>query len=296
MPFALLSPRALAVVATLGSLTSLCLGSSYAKTLFPALGAQGATTLRLGFGALILLLFWRPWRWPLSWRDAGRIARYGVILGLMNMLFYEAIARIPLGLAIAIEFTGPLVVAIAASRRLPDFLWIGFAVLGLGLLLPVHPASSHLDPMGIAFALAAAVCWGLYILAGKRLAGVPSGQAASLGMLLAALIALPLGAAPAMAALTQPWLLAAGLAVGVLSSAIPYSLEMVALKHLPKQTFSILLSLEPALGALIAMAMLHERLSPLEWLAIASVVVASAGSTLTMPQPETAPGAPETTS
>ncbi len=274
----------LAVAATLGSITSLCLGSSYAKTLFPALGAQGATALRLACGAAVLVLFWRPWRWPLAWRDAGRIARYGLVLGAMNLLFYEAIARIPLGLAIAIEFTGPLVVAIASSRRAMDFLWIGFAVLGLGLLLPIHPGGSHLDPVGIAFALAAAVCWGLYILAGQRLGGIPSGQASSLGMLLAALLVLPMGAAPAAVAFSQPWLLLAGLAVGVLSSAIPYSLELFALKRLPKHTFSILLSMEPAIGALIAMGVLHERLSPVEWLAIASVVVASAGSTLGLPQ------------
>ena len=286
-----LSPRGLAVAATLGSITSLCLGSSYAKTLFPALGAQGTSALRLAFGALILLLFWRPWRWPLSRRDAGRIARYGLVLGAMNLLFYEAIARIPLGLAIAVEFTGPLAVAIASSRRALDYLWIGFAILGLGLLLPIHPGGSHLDPVGIAFALAAAVCWGLYILAGQRMGRIPSGQASSLGMLVAALLVLPLGAAPAAAAFAQPWLLLAGLAVGMLSSAIPYSLEMAALKRLPKHTFSILLSMEPAVGALIAMGILHERLSPVEWLAIGSVVVASVGSTLSMQQAAPSPKA-----
>ena len=284
-----LSPRGLAVVATLGSLASLCLGSSYAKTLFPQLGANGTTAMRLAFGAAVLVLLFRPWRSSLSRQAAGNIVLYGLVLGAMNLLFYQAIARIPLGLAIAVEFTGPLALAIASSRRPSDFLWVGLAVLGLGLLLPIHPGATSLDPVGIAYALAAAICWALYILAGQRLGNVPSGQAAALGMLVAAILAFPLGAAPAGAALGNPGLLLAGLAVGVLSSAIPYSLEMFALKRLPKHTFSILLSLEPALGALIALFMLGEALAPLEWGAIACVVAASAGSTLGMTQAPTTP-------
>ncbi len=272
--------RGLAVAATLGSILSLCIGSSYAKTLFPSLGAEGATVVRLAFGAGFLLLLWRPWRWPLSGRDAGRIALYGLVLGAMNLLFYLAIARIPLGLAIAIEFTGPLALAIASSRQASDFLWIGFAVLGLVLLLPILPNAATLDPLGIAFALGAALCWALYIITGQRVAHVRSGQATSLGMLMAVLLVLPFGAAPATAVWRDPALLLAGLVVGIMSSALPYSLEMVALRHLPKPTFGILLSLEPAVGAMIALVILGEALTPLQWAAIACIVVASVGSTL----------------
>jgi inner membrane transporter RhtA len=280
--------RGIAVAATLGSILSLCIGSSYAKTLFPSLGAEGTTVVRLAIAAGLLLLLWRPWRWPLSGRDAGHIAVYGLVLGAMNLLFYLAIARIPLGLAIAIEFTGPLVLAIASSRQAMDFLWIGFAVLGLGLLLPILPNASTLDPLGIAFALAAALCWALYIITGKRVAHVRSGQATSLGMLVATLLVLPFGAAPAAAIWGDPGLLLAGLVVGIMSSAVPYSLEMVALRHLPKPTFGILLSMEPAVGAVIAMIILGEALSPLQWTAIACIVVASVGSTMRSAPPPVA--------
>jgi inner membrane transporter RhtA len=285
--------RGLAVAATLGSILSLCVGSSYAKSLFPSLGAEGTTVVRLAFGAGLLLLLWRPWRWPLSARDAGNIAIYGLVLGAMNLLFYLAIARIPLGLAIAIEFTGPLVLAIASSRQAADYLWIGFAVLGLGLLLPILPNASTLDPLGIAFALGAALCWALYIITGQRVAHVRSGQATSLGMLVAVLLVLPFGAAPAVAVWRDPGLLLTGLVVGIMSSAVPYSLEMVALRHLPKQSFGILLSMEPAVGAVIAMVILGEALTPLQWMAIACIVVASIGSTMrSAPQPVANPQNP----
>jgi inner membrane transporter RhtA len=262
----------------LGSIVSLFVGSSYAKSLFPVLGAQGMTAMRLGFAALLLLAIWRPWRWPLSARDAGTIALYGVVLGSMNLLFYLAIARIPLGVTVAIEFTGPLLLAMSASRRGLDFIWIGFAVLGLGLLLPLDHGAGRLDPVGVGFALGAALCWALYIITGQRAGRVHGGQATSLGMLTGALIVLPIGLPHAAVALSQPWLLASGLVVGILSSALPYSLEMVALKRLPKHTFGILLSMEPAVGALAALAMLGERLTSLQWLAIASIIVASVGS------------------
>lgn len=279
----LLASAWLPVAAIVASIVSLCIGSSFAKSLFPVLGAQGTTVIRLAFAAALLWLFWRPWRWPLTARDAGRIALYGAVLGCMNLLFYLAIARIPLGIAIAIEFSGPLALAIATSRRASDFVWIGFAVIGLGLLLPIHEGVAGLDPWGVAFALGAAVMWALYIITGQRTGNVPSGQATSLGLAMAALLVLPFGAGEARAALLDPGLLLAGLAVAVLSSAIPYSLEMVALKRLPKQTFGILLSLEPVVGALAAMAVIGETLTPLQWAAIASIVVASAGSAMGVP-------------
>jgi inner membrane transporter RhtA len=238
------------------------------------------TALRLAFAALLLLLVWRPWRWPLSGRDARTIALYGVVLGLMNLQFYLAIARIPLAITVAIEFTGPLVLAMASSRRPLDFLWIGFAVLGLGLLLPLHPGPGGLDPIGVAFALGAAVCWALYIITGQRAGNVHGGQATSLGMLTAALVVLPVGLPSTGVLRHTPSLLLGGLVVGILSSALPYSLEMIALKRLPKHTFGILLSMEPAVGALAAMPILGEVLTPVQWVAIASIIVASAGSAM----------------
>jgi len=272
----------IAVLALIGSMASLCLGTSFAKHLFDSLGAQGTTALRVGFSALILLCVWRPWRLPLSLANARAIALYGAALGATNLLFYMSLRTIPLGLAIAIEFTGPLTIAVLSSRRALDFLWIGCALLGLALLLPLDTASSaRLDPAGIAFALAAGVGWALYIVFGKRAGKAHGGQATSLGLTAAALVVAPFGVAHAGSALLDPALLAAGLAVGVLSSAIPYSLEMVALKRLPPRTFGILLSLEPAMGALAGMALLHEQLSGRQWLAIGAIIIASAGATAT---------------
>lgn len=270
--------RWLPVAAVLGSILSLCVGSSFAKTLFPVAGAEGTTAIRLLFASVLLLAFWRPWRRPLSRRDAGTIALYGVVLGAMNWSFYMAIARIPLGIAIAIEFTGPLVLAIASSRRALDFVWIGFAVLGLGLLLPLQAHAPRLDTVGVLYALGAGVCWALYIITGKRAGNLHGGQATSLGLLVATLVVLPVGFGQATAALLNPSLWGVCLAVGILSSAVPYSLEMVALKRLPKETFGILLSMEPAVGALAAWAILGETLTLLQWLAIACIIVASVGS------------------
>ena len=271
----------LAVLALMGSMASLCIGTSFAKSLFDAVGAQGTTALRVGFSALILLIAWRPWRWPLKGADARAIALYGAALGATNLMFYMSLRTVPLGLAIAIEFTGPLAVAIASSRRAIDFLWIAFAVIGLLLLLPLREHAGNLDPVGIGYALAAGVGWALYIIFGQRAGNAHGGQATSLGLLMASLVVFPFGFAHAGTALFSPALLLAGLAVGVLSSAIPYSLEMVALKRLPRRTFGILLSMEPAMGALAGLVMLHEQLSATQWLAIGCIIVASIGCTAT---------------
>ncbi|MFC5560828.1 EamA family transporter [Methylobacterium aerolatum] len=253
-------------------------GATFAKTLFPTVGPAGTSFLRVGFSALILLGFWRPWRRTLPLREAGWIWLYGSALGLMNLLFYLAIVRLPLGPAVAIEFTGPLAVAIVASRRLSDFLWIGVAVTGLTLLLP-FTATDGLDPLGVLLALGAALAWALYILFGQRAGRLDGGQAVSIGMLTAAIVIAPFGIAEGGAGLLAPPVLLAGLAVAVLSSALPYSLEMVALRRLDRKTFGILLSLEPALAACAGLVLLDERITPTQWLAIALVIAASAGIT-----------------
>jgi len=269
--------------ALLGAIVSLCVGTSFAKQLFPLVGAQGATAYRVGFSALLLCLIWRPWRaWPQR-RDLGRLALYGAVLGLMNLSFYMSIRTIPLGLAIAIEFIGPLSLALIHARRPIHFLWIALAALGLYLLLPLGDAAHALDPVGVAFAAAAAVFWALYIVLGKRTGHLPAGQSVALGMSTAALIVVPVGLFEAGAALFSPAILGLGLVVAVVSSAIPYSLEMIALRGIPKRSFGVMLSLEPAAGAIAGLLILGEHLVGVQWLAIGLIIAASVGTILTDP-------------
>jgi inner membrane transporter RhtA len=269
--------------ALFGAIVTLCVGTSFAKQLFPLVGAQGTTAYRVGFSALLLLAVWRPWRHPLSRADLTAVALYGAVMGLMNLSFYMALRTIPLGLAIAIEFTGPLALALIHSRRLIHFVWIGLAAAGLLLLLPLKPGAGALDPVGVGFAATAAVLWALYIVLGKRTGHMHAGRTVALGMSTAALIVAPIGLASAGAELFHPRVLMLGLVVAVLSSAIPYSLEMVALKGIPKRSFGVMLSAEPAVGALAGLLMLGERLAPLQWLAIGCIIAASAGTILTTP-------------
>ncbi len=270
----------LPLLAVLGSIISLCVGSSYAKHLFSQIGPEGATALRVGFAALMLIAVWRPWRLPLSVADARAIGLYGVTLGAMNLCFYMGISRIPIGVAIAIEFIGPLALAIYSSRRPMDFVWIAFAVLGLAFLIPFKAGADRLDPIGLCYVFAAAICWALYIIFGKRAGKGHAGQVTSLGMSIAAIIVVPFGVTRAGGELLNSTYLMLGLMVALLSSAIPYSLEMYALKRLPKQTFGILLSLEPAVGAISGWIILNEILSPSQWFAISCIIVASIGSTI----------------
>jgi inner membrane transporter RhtA len=266
----------LPLLALAASLVSQNLGAAIAKGLFPAVGVEGMAALRIGLSALLLLSFWRPWRHPLARRDIGNLVVYGAMLGGMNLCIYHAFGRIPIGIATAIEVTGPLAVVLAASRRWHDVAWVALALLGLALLLPLA-ANAPLDPIGILFAFGAAVSWAMYIVFGKRVSTLASGQAVSLGMLVAALLAVPIGIAHAGAAMATPTALVAGLGVALLSSAVPYSLEMAALRRMPRHVFGILVSATPAVGAACGALVLGERLSALQWLAVACIVVASAG-------------------
>lgn len=269
-------------LAIFASVLFLGLGTSWAKhTLFPAVGAQGTTAVRVGFSALILLLLCRPWRWPLSAVDRRAALLYGTALGLMNLSFYMSLRTLPFGVAVAIEFSGPLAVAVWASRRPLDFVWVLLAVAGLGLLLPLGHAVSSLDPVGVLWAVLAAVCWGSYILFGKRIGHLPVAHSVSLGLGVAALVVLPVGVVHAGSALLSPSVLLVGLGVAAVSSAIPISLEMVALKRLPPQAFGIMISMEPAVAAVLALVLLDEQLSAMQWLAIGLIVLASMGSAFT---------------
>ncbi|MGH8061713.1 MAG: threonine/homoserine exporter RhtA [Pseudoxanthomonas sp.] len=270
----------LPVLLLLVAMFSIQVGASMAKSLFPVVGALGATSLRLGFGTLLLWLVLRPWRMPwrtLPWR---MLVGYGISLGVMNSLFYLALQTVPLGIAIALEFTGPLGLALLGSRRPRDVAWVALAVAGLLLLVPWSSQEASLDPLGVAYALGAGLCWALYIVFGQKAGAEHGAQTVALGAAIAALVAVPWGVMESGIALLAPALLPIGLGVAVLSMALPYGLEMIAMTRLPTSTFGMLMSLEPAIGALCGFVFLHEHLGILQWLAILAVVIASAGATL----------------
>jgi inner membrane transporter RhtA len=265
-------------------MASIQVGAAIAKRIFPVAGPLGAVTLRVLFAAILLGVVLRPWRvrrTRAAWRS---VLIYGAALGGMNCLFYAALDSVPLGVAVALEFTGPLAVAMLASRRAVDFLWIALAVGGLLALLPLGGAAARVDPVGAAFALGAGVCWALYILFGQKAGAEHGVQTTAVGMAIAAVVVLPFGLADAGAALFTPRILPLALAVAVLSSALPYSLEMVALPRLPAKTFGTLMSVEPAFGALAGLVLLGEHLTLQQWGAIGAIVAASVGTTLSAVQ------------
>ncbi|UOD51143.1 EamA family transporter [Orrella daihaiensis] len=269
------------VLAVMGAMLSIGFGASLAKTLFSSVGPLGTAAYRITTGAMILLIWFRPWRWVTSRADWQRILPYGAMLAMMNLLFYAALDTLPVGVAIAIEFTGPLALAIFSSRRAVDFLWAALAVLGLLLLTPVLSADQPLDPTGVVLALGAGAFWAAYIVLGRRASHLRAGQVTGLGMTAAAAMALPFGIAQAGAELLNPSLLATGLFVGLLSSAIPYTLEMHALRYLPTKTFGVTVSVEPMFGAIAGAIILSETLSLAQILAIGCIMAASAGCTAT---------------
>jgi inner membrane transporter RhtA len=257
------------------------LGAAVAKGLFPVVGAAGTTALRMALAAVILLAVWRPWRLRFNRSEIGVIVIYGLALGWMNLFFYLSLRSIPLGIAVALEFTGPLALAMAASRRAVDFVWIFMAVAALLALLPLGLGAKPLDTAGVIYGLAAGLCWAMYIFFGRKAGEAHGGQITALGMLIGAVVIVPIGIAEAGTRLLSPAILPAALGIALLSSALPYSLEMFAMPRLPTRTVGVLMSLDPAMGALSGLFFLGERLSWIQWVAIAGVMAASAGSAAT---------------
>jgi inner membrane transporter RhtA len=266
-----MSDEARGVALVVAAVTSLQFGAGYAVTLFDELGPAGAAFLRLAIAAVVLLAIWRP----RLRGDLRLAAAFGITLGLMNLCIYEAMDRIPLGIAVTIEFWGPLAVAVAGSRRPLDLLWVALAAAGI--LLLADPGGGSLDAAGIAFALVAGGLWAGYILLSTRVGAVfPGGSGLAIAMVFGALVTLPVGLD---ADLLEPELLAAGAVVALASSVIPYSFELEALRRLPARVFGVLMSLEPAVAAVAGLVVLDQALGGREWLAIGFVVVASAGAT-----------------
>jgi inner membrane transporter RhtA len=265
--------RPVAVGMVLAAAGSLQVGAAFAVTLFDDLGPAGAAFLRLALAAVVLWAIWRP-------RIAGDLrlaAAFGVALGLMNWSIYESIDRIPLGVAVTIEFAGPLLVAVIGSRRPRDALWIALAAAGI--LLLANPGGDSIDMLGVVLALTAAACWMAYIYLSKRTGeAFPGGSGLALAMAVGALVVLPAGLIQGGSALAEPDLLGSALVVALASSVLPYSLELEALRRLPAAVFGVLMSLEPAVAALAGFVVLDQDLGARELLAIAMVVVASAGA------------------
>ena len=285
---------ATSVLLLLIAMSSIQAGASLAKTLFHTVGATGAVTLRTALATVMLVIVLRPWRARFPTASWPALAVYGVSLGIMNFLYYLALRTVPLGITVSLEFTGPLAVAVLSSRRLVDFLWTALAAGGLCLLLPIGHTQASIDPAGALFALGAGACWALYIVFGQKAGAAYGPQAVALGSVIAAVIVIPVGIAEAGARLLSTAALPYGLAIALLSTALPYTLEMIALTRLPARTFGILMSVEPAFGALFGWMMLHEVLTGVQWTAIAMIILASIGTTWTASaQPESPVPMPE---
>lgn len=262
------------------SIFSVQLGAALAKTLFDELGPGGTVFLRISFAAVVLLLLWRPKLSGYSRSDYLVAVVFGLALASMNFSMYLALDRIPLGIAVTLEFVGPLGVAVAGSRRLLDLLWVVLAATGILLLAPLGVlGESNLDPIGVMFALTAGLLWASYILLSAGTGSVfPGGTGLVISLCVGTVLLLPVGISGGGYALLDPWLLLAGFGLAMLSSAIPYSLEMEALRKVPARVFGVLMSLEPAVATLLGFVVLGERLGAKSIAAILLVTVAAAGA------------------
>ncbi|MFI6867229.1 EamA family transporter [Nocardia sp. NPDC050406] len=262
----------------MAGIVSVQIGAAFAKQLFAATGPAGAVSLRLGFAGIVLLVLWRS-ALRIDRRALPVVLAYGAVLGLMNLCFYEAIDRIPLGMAVTIEFLGPLAVALAGSRRWIDPVW---ALLAGGGVFLLTQSDGPVVWSGILLALAAGGCWAGYILLSAKLGERTSGGGGlAIAMAFGCVLIAPIGIWEAGSSLLQPSVLAAGFAVAMLSSVVPYSVELEALRRIPPRVFGILMSLEPAVAALAGFAVLGQILGIGQWAGVVCVVAASAGATRT---------------
>ncbi|MDQ3290412.1 MAG: DMT family transporter [Bacteroidota bacterium] len=267
-----------AVPAVLLSIISVQGGASIAKHLFPVLGASGTASLRIGFSAFILLAVFRTNLLNLNKKQWLYCLAYGTCLGSMNLVFYFAIKRIPLGLGVTLEFTGPLALALLGSKRLLDLLWVGLACFGIALIAPWE--SNNVDLLGAALAVLAGALWAGYIVLGGKVSKLmKSGDAVAVGMLFATAFVLPFGIFSGNLNSLNLHLLLIGLAVALLTSAIPFTLDMGALRQLTSKNFGILMSLHPAFAAFSGLLFLREYLTFTQWLSILCVISASVGAT-----------------
>lgn len=289
-------PRFLAVLSTLvpapflviGSMAFTQVGATLAKSLFGQVGPLGVVALRVGLAAIMLMAWQRPRLRGHSSADYRLLIGFGLSLATMNSLFYLSIARIPIGVAVAIEFSGPLLVALLHSRRWLDGLWVALAAVGIVLLSPLR--TDNLDPWGVAFALLAGVAWGAYIVLSAQVGRLfKGGEGLALSMAVGGLVLLPLGLVAEGWAMLTPPIVAIGLGVALLSSALPYSLEMAALRQLPVQVFGVLLSLEPAIASTVSFVGLGETLTAQMMVAIGLIMVAAAGVSFFQPKPAIEP-------
>ena len=268
------------IPAVLLAIISVQSGAAIAKTLFPTLGAAATASLRIGISAIILLAVYRPNLFKITPSQWKIVIPYGLSLGAMNLIFYLAIERIPIGLAVTLEFIGPLMVAVIGSTRLLDYLWVLLAAAGIVLIAPW--SDNGVDLLGVLFALLAGALWAAYIVLGGKVSKImKGGEAVATGMLFATILILPFGLLGDGFQSITPTLFYLGIALAMLSSAIPFTLEMKALGQLPSRTFSILMSLEPAAASICALLFLQEYLTVNEVLAVIFVVIASVGSTIT---------------
>ncbi|ADD79576.1 EamA family transporter [Candidatus Riesia pediculicola] len=268
------------IISLISGMISIQIGASLAKKLFSTIGTFGVTALRLSIASIILCIFFKPWKINLKKGSIIHLLIYGVSLGSMNSLFYLSLERIPLGIAVALEFTGPLSVAFFFSKKAMDFFWIIMVITGLFLLFPFY--NYEIDLIGIIYALLAGTCWSAYILSG-RIAGMRYGSSisVSVGSIISTIIFFPLGLIKVGThELFNLSTLPTACAVSFLSTTFPYTIEMFALTKMSTKTFGTLMSLEPAIGALIGRIFLHENLSSIQWVALFFIVFASIGSTL----------------
>lgn len=263
------------------AIISIQLGATLAKGLFDVLGAIESASFRLIFATIILFAIFKPWKLVINRQELISLTIYGVSLGCMNLFFYMALERIPQGVAVALEFTGPLAVACFLSKKATDFIWPVVALVGIILLIPFESVDESLDMTGIIYALIAGASWGLYIIYGaKSSSSLSGGKATAMGMMFASFFVVPFGATHGDLGQLSIEILPVLIAVAILSSALPYTLEMYSLKKIPPRNFGILLSFEPAIATIFGLAFLQENLLGQYYLGIGLIILASLGSSL----------------